>query len=83
MAVPEDPSRARVSLIPGTTFSSRPRTNWMVASADRDVERRRLDVMTGVKALTLERTAGARARIDLLTMSNLCVAVEVVEKTII
>ena len=48
----------------------------MVASAERDVERRREGVVMGAKALTVERTAGARARIDLRTIVNVCVEIE-------
>ena len=69
VAMPEDPSRARVSLIPGTTFSSRPLTNWICA-AERDVEKRDVKrVEVGVKASVDDATsADARTKIDLIVV---------------
>ena len=57
VAIPDDPSLARVSLTSGTTFSSKPRTNSIeAASKDDDVDAMQLpiDVVVignGAKAL--------------------------------
>ena len=40
MATPEEPSRALVNFTSGTTFSSSPLTNWMLALASSSVETR-------------------------------------------
>lgn len=67
VAMPDDPSRARVSLMSGTTFSSRPRTNWISAAARSDVVSRADGVSSAAdeveKASTaVIMTAGMRTR---------------------
>ena len=62
VAIPLDPSLARVSLILGMTFSSRPRTNWM-DPFNCDVAR--VVAGTGAKALESEAVATRRAVVNM------------------
>jgi len=64
VAVPEDPSRARVSLMEGMTFSVRPRTNWISAgrAVEEEEEERRCWVFGSWGAKAEEREGMARRR---------------------
>ncbi len=64
VAVPDDPSRARVNLISGITFSSRPRMNWISAEAYRD------DVVVVGMELEGDDDRGERVDVKALTTAE-------------
>ena len=62
VAVPEDPSLARVSLMVGITFSLRPLQNWI--SASRAVEEYEGEDVKGDWGEKANAVAGRRTRMD-------------------